>query len=149
MPVYIFFYHGRHAPDEELNDWGFDGPVMGPFDYVQITYGCDIKAIDEKEKLPHFTIIKDGLVEVLGAFYGDFIVIDEKTCKKSYNAGKCKTKEILAVPEKNIPLLINEKTEWVKIYVERSLKYGSNTPKSSPPCRPNNRRPGRSSRKSP
>jgi hypothetical protein len=34
MFVYLELYHGRHSPDENLDDWGFEGPVLGPFPYV-------------------------------------------------------------------------------------------------------------------
>jgi hypothetical protein len=145
MPSYIFFYNGRHSSDEELDDWGFNGPVVGPYSRIAFTYGCHIKAIDEKEKITDFTIGTEGLVEVLGAFYGDFIIIDEKKCKENYNDRRMKTKEIFVVPEKNLPLLINEKEEWVKIYIERSLN-GSLTPKPPSPRR-SNWRPGRGYRK--
>jgi len=119
MSVYLFFYHGRHTSEEELDDWGFNGPTFGPYSRIAITYGCHIKAIDEKEKITDFTIGTDGLVEVLGAFYGDFIIIDEKILKEHYNAGWVKTKETLT---KDLPLLIDEKEEWIKTYIERNLK---------------------------
>jgi hypothetical protein len=41
--VYLHLFHGRSSPDEELDDWGSDGPVIGPLNYVHITYACDVK----------------------------------------------------------------------------------------------------------
>jgi hypothetical protein len=112
-----------------------------------MTYGCHIKASDEKEKVTNFTIGTDGLVEILGAFYGDFIILDDKSLKGlSYKAGWIETKETLA---KDVLLLVNEKEEWIKVYVERSLKDGSRTKKSPAPHRSCNRRPSHSLRKSP
>jgi hypothetical protein len=35
-------FHGRGTPFEQLNDWGFDGPVLGPFESIQFTYGTFI-----------------------------------------------------------------------------------------------------------
>lgn len=36
-------WHGRTTPDQELDDWGLDGPILGPFAYVHTTYLCDVK----------------------------------------------------------------------------------------------------------
>ncbi|GEM_PF-912660 len=41
--LYLHLYHGRKDPDEDLEDWGSDGPVIGPLAYVHTTYMCDIK----------------------------------------------------------------------------------------------------------
>lgn len=35
----IQLFHGRSDPNEQLDDWGFDGPCLGPLDGVQLTYG--------------------------------------------------------------------------------------------------------------
>jgi hypothetical protein len=36
--LYLHLNHGRNTPDEELEDWGFEGPTFGPLDYFHITY---------------------------------------------------------------------------------------------------------------
>lgn len=41
--VWLHLFHGRSSPDEELDDWGCDGPCIGPLNYVHITYACDVK----------------------------------------------------------------------------------------------------------
>jgi len=28
MPVYLELFHGRKSVDEELNDWGSQGPIL-------------------------------------------------------------------------------------------------------------------------
>lgn len=43
MSVYLHLFHGRNAPDEQLDDWGLDGPTIGPLEYVHVTYMCDVK----------------------------------------------------------------------------------------------------------
>jgi hypothetical protein len=43
MPVYLHLFHGRKSPDEQLDDWGEDGPVLGPLKYVHTTYARDLK----------------------------------------------------------------------------------------------------------
>lgn len=47
--VYIYLFHGRDTITEELDDWGSEGPTIGPFKYVQITYMSDIKFAMERE----------------------------------------------------------------------------------------------------
>jgi hypothetical protein len=36
--LYLHLYHGRKDPDENLEDWGSEGPVIGPLAYVHTTY---------------------------------------------------------------------------------------------------------------
>lgn len=47
--VYISLFHGRDTVEEEMEDRGYQGPIIGPFRYVQITYMSDIKFAMEKE----------------------------------------------------------------------------------------------------
>lgn len=41
--LYLGLFHGRKAPNEELDDWGFGGPVIGPLEYVHTTYSNEVK----------------------------------------------------------------------------------------------------------
>lgn len=41
--LYIGLFHGRSAADTDMDDWGFDGPVIGPLDYVHTTYAAEVK----------------------------------------------------------------------------------------------------------
>lgn len=43
MKVYLHLFHGRNTVDEEMDDWGFNGPTIGPLDYVHTTYATDVK----------------------------------------------------------------------------------------------------------
>jgi len=36
--MYLKLLHGRNNPDENLDNWGFNGPVFGPLDWFHITY---------------------------------------------------------------------------------------------------------------
>lgn len=36
--VYLKLLHGRNSPDENLDEWGFQGPTFGPLDWFHITY---------------------------------------------------------------------------------------------------------------
>lgn len=95
--VYLHLFHGRDDPDQEMDDWGFRGPSLGPFRYVQTTYMCEIKFAMEREAFKEafpdedashgdydiasdvcwidggFSIRSD-MVEYQGKFYGDWSV---------------------------------------------------------------------------
>ena len=43
MSVYLYLFHGRATPDEDVEDWGCEGPAIGPLDYVHTTYGSEVK----------------------------------------------------------------------------------------------------------
>ena len=35
---YIHLFHGRKHPNQDMEDWGYDGPTIGPFASIHITY---------------------------------------------------------------------------------------------------------------
>lgn len=41
--VYLELFHGRRSLDQDMDDWGLEGPILGPFDWVHTTYGSEIK----------------------------------------------------------------------------------------------------------
>ena len=84
MAVYIELFHGRHSPKEELDDWGFKGPVIGPVPFFHMTYGCcvtmgDPDNMNQGISRHEFTIEQDGLINFGGAWYGDVSVFDRQT----------------------------------------------------------------------
>lgn len=64
-------FHGRDDPDAHLADWGFDGPVLGPFDSIRFTYGSLLLFFDER--LCELRRV-DDLLFYDGKFYGDATV---------------------------------------------------------------------------
>ena len=74
MPVYLKLFHGRNTPTEELDDWGFDGPVLGPLAHVHTTYGSDIKLGDVEGELIGVLHTVNDLVYYNKAYYGDWSV---------------------------------------------------------------------------
>lgn len=44
VATYLTLWHGRKTPDENLDDWGSNGPTFGPFEEVTVTYGAHVKA---------------------------------------------------------------------------------------------------------
>jgi hypothetical protein len=40
--MYLGLFHGRDTPNEAMNDWGFDGPALGPLKHVHTTYASNM-----------------------------------------------------------------------------------------------------------
>lgn len=129
MAIYLELFHGRHSPDEELDDWGFQGPVIGPMPFFHMTYGCHIKMGDPDSKnqgihIEELQVDTEGLIHFNGAWYGDVSVFDRKNLDKhpQVKARWEETKKIMSLPDSQLPLYIKHDQEWVRIYVEKKLK---------------------------
>lgn len=72
MP-YLRLWHGHHHPEEQLDGWGTDGPIFGPFPFFHMTYACEIQFGDEG----HCLTIVDDFVFYDGMFYGDWSFSDQ------------------------------------------------------------------------
>ena len=36
--LYIRLFHGRTDPELDMDEWGSDGPIFGPYEFVHTTY---------------------------------------------------------------------------------------------------------------
>ena len=45
--MYLRLYHGRTNPDQEMDDWGFDGPTFGPLSGYVHTYCSNFRCYAE------------------------------------------------------------------------------------------------------
>jgi hypothetical protein len=43
MTIYLKLMHGRDDPEQQMDDWGFDGPVLGPLEAVHFTYTTHVR----------------------------------------------------------------------------------------------------------
>ena len=86
MSVYLHLFHGRTSPEQDMEDWGTNGPTIGPLDYVHTTYANHIKLGTEDPKVcerfgldPNFPELQvsEGLVVWDGKYYGDWSVSTE------------------------------------------------------------------------
>ena len=138
MSVYIELLHGRNLPDEELDDWGYNGPVLGPFPFFHTTYNSDIKLGDEgiviMGKQIEFPVWdKDDLIYFLGSYYGDMSIFGPEYIKKDLRKRHTRTKQVLRMPKDlrkrhtrtkqvlqmpidRMPLLMSDVDDWVKNY---------------------------------
>lgn len=70
--MYLHFFHGRKTIDEEMNDWGEDGPVI-EVDFVSWTYGS-LKLHDKDDDFI-FVRETEGLIPIGNMYYGDFEIL--------------------------------------------------------------------------
>ena len=74
--VYLHLTHGRTSPNEQLSDWGRDGPCIGPLHWVHMTYLVDLHAEDDAKQPCEFEIVA-GLIYYDGLFFGDCTILSE------------------------------------------------------------------------
>ncbi len=91
----IQLFHGRDNPNEEIDDWGFDGPTIGPLRFVHTTYANFVRLafVDEatqKRFFPDSPAVFPDPVDLYvdtdclaygGSYYGDWSVFDEIVCQ--------------------------------------------------------------------
>lgn len=74
--MYVSFYHGRNTVDQILDNWGEDGPIVGPLE-VQWTYGT-VKFYYDDE-MHHVVTVPDGdMIPIDGKYYADFNVYTDE-----------------------------------------------------------------------
>jgi len=73
--LFVRLFHGRTSPDQELNDWGSEGPIIGPVS-IGMTYGTMKLQAPDGNDFDHLTGVED-LILVDGVFYGDLDVMEE------------------------------------------------------------------------
>jgi hypothetical protein len=134
--VYLELFHGRHSPDEELDDWGFEGPVFGPLPFVQVTYNSHVRLGDGihmfgwNNNLTFLSIDAGGFTTFGRAYYGDIVIISAVDVKNVSIARPTslykRVIETQRVLQTDPALLINEDSEWVKLYIEWRFKDDTN-----------------------
>ncbi len=82
--LYLGLFHGRRSPLEQMDDWGFDGPTIGPLKWCHTTYAFNIKIQFENsvDALNYFGVQQEqffldmngDLVVFEGMYYGDWTV---------------------------------------------------------------------------
>jgi hypothetical protein len=74
--VYLHLFHGRDTPEQELEDWGKEGPCLGPLSSVHGTYLSTMQVTVGDCGMSFVTYYED-LIVYDGVFYGDFVVLPE------------------------------------------------------------------------
>lgn len=86
MPVYLELFHGRKTLAEQLDDWGTEGPILGPLKFVHTTYATDIKleTADGRDGLLH--VVGEEMPDLLyydETYYGDWSVFGEEILRNN------------------------------------------------------------------
>jgi hypothetical protein len=91
----LHLYHGRKTPDEDMDDWGFDGPTLLGVEWMAVTYmstfRVKFKTVEQAQAAQALTgweyfadndqleIQQNGsLIAADGNYYGDWS-LDEET----------------------------------------------------------------------
>ncbi len=77
MSVYIQLFHGRKDPDASMDDWGEDGPTLGPFEYVQMTYFQTVR-LGLPDGGDGWLKKVDDMIYYNGMYYGDIDIVSSK-----------------------------------------------------------------------
>ena len=84
--LYLALLHGREYPQQQMSDWGFDGPLIGPLEWCHTTYATHVRikfSVEEDEGLyfeeacfpdAQDIFIHEDLITYDGKFYGDWTV---------------------------------------------------------------------------
>jgi hypothetical protein len=82
--TYLKLLHGRNRVDENLDDWGFEGPTFGPLDWFHVTYLQSFRFGRDEVEAEIATTEDMFLWE--GKYYGDaeiFRFADKKAKQRS------------------------------------------------------------------
>ena len=92
--MYLALFHGRDGRNEQMHQFGFAGPLLGPLHYCHTTYLSDIKILFEDaedaqlccgsyEKDVILSVV-DDMIYFENAYYGDWSVftVDEDECER-------------------------------------------------------------------
>lgn len=76
MTLYLKLMHGRDDPGQQMADWGFDGPVLGPFEAVHFTYLTHVRCFPEGNAGDELELcFHDDMLVYEGKYYGDFEIV--------------------------------------------------------------------------
>lgn len=86
--VYLELFHGRNNPNQNLDDWGEEGPVFGPLNWVHTTYRYHIKlGVPGHEGMAELFLF-DDMIYYNGVYYGDWSIFSTDTFRSSANLRK-------------------------------------------------------------
>ena len=81
--MYLRLYHGRTDPAQQMDDWGFTGPIFGPLSCYVHTYCCTFRMIGEDHASEVWLETHDDMIRWGGCFYGDMEVFIAGTDEKA------------------------------------------------------------------
>ena len=74
--LYLKLFHGRKDPNEQMDDWGTDGSIFGPYHFIHTVYGSHL--YQGKHRCESVQLwLHDDMVGYNGVYYGDWSVFTE------------------------------------------------------------------------
>ena len=70
--LYLRLFHGRVNPNQDMNNWGSDGPILGPYNYVHTTYNSFVRLGRQDGICDELRIYYDCV------YYGDWSVFGKE-----------------------------------------------------------------------
>jgi hypothetical protein len=80
--LYLRLFHGRKDPAQEMDDWGSDGPIFGPYLFAHTTYQCHLKLGRSDGGCDELYIVATDLLYYDGVYYGDWSVFGDDELKE-------------------------------------------------------------------
>lgn len=85
--MYLGLFHGSKGLERpDMEEWGFEGPVIGPLKYAQTTYCSEVKYAfthEHCERCKDYGIDEEGSLQIIGDciefrgnLYGDWTVFN-------------------------------------------------------------------------
>jgi hypothetical protein len=110
--LYLRLFHGRTDPAQDMDDWGTDGPVFGPYLFAHTTYNCCLKLGKSDDGCDELYIAEPDMVFYDGVYYGDWSVFSEAELKEdSFELS-------LYDPEKAKPPKIEKRQAKIIVYIK-------------------------------
>ena len=87
--MYLHLYHGRVDPNQDMDDWGEDGPYFGPIEWANMTYMCNLRigvgdsnelwinggvTVAKDKEYRHEPCFVDDMIYYDGMYYGEWSV---------------------------------------------------------------------------
>lgn len=79
--IYIRLFHGRTDPEQQMDDWGTDGPIFGPYKFVHTTYTSFVRLGRDDGTCDELNTFQDMLYYG-GVYYGDWSVFGPEVFEK-------------------------------------------------------------------
>ena len=80
--LYIRLFHGRTDPNQDMDDWGTDGPVLGPYIFAHTTYASHLKLGRPDGHCDELYVHAEDMVFYDGVYYGDWSIFNQDTLKE-------------------------------------------------------------------
>jgi len=72
--MYVRLYHGRTDPEQDMDDWGFQGPTFGPLSCYVHTYCSTFRIHGESNASELWLETHRDMIRWGGSFFGDLEV---------------------------------------------------------------------------